>query len=165
MRISFSLLRRFFPALLIVLLLGGALASRGVYAAAYSASQASNVQVQIANFLFAPVTVTVKVGDTITWTNTDSAPHLVQADNGAFKSDTLRTGDQYSYQAITPGTYTYYCQFHPFMKATLIVEDASGARLFPETGQTLQGRFLAYWSAHGGLAINGYPISGEFMET
>ncbi len=35
------------------------------------------------------------------------------------------------------------------------------SRLFPETGHTLKGKFLAYWNAHGGLAQLGYPISDE----
>jgi hypothetical protein len=35
---------------------------------------------------------------------------------------------------------------------------------FPETGHMLGGAFLAYWRAHGGLAIFGYPISEEFAE-
>ncbi|CAA9562169.1 MAG: hypothetical protein AVDCRST_MAG18-1176 [uncultured Thermomicrobiales bacterium] len=39
------------------------------------------------------------------------------------------------------------------------------AQCFEETGQCIQGRFLAYWQAHGGLAINGYPISDEMRET
>jgi len=36
---------------------------------------------------------------------------------------------------------------------------------FTETGKCLQGRFLIYWQAHGGLAINGYPLSNEFEQT
>lgn len=36
---------------------------------------------------------------------------------------------------------------------------------FPETGQTLCDRFLDYWNAHGGLAINGYPLTAARMET
>jgi streptogramin lyase len=38
------------------------------------------------------------------------------------------------------------------------------ARTFPETGQTVRGEFLAYWASHGGLAQQGYPISGEMQE-
>ncbi len=38
------------------------------------------------------------------------------------------------------------------------------SRFFPETGQTIGQPFLAYWERHGGLAINGYPLSGEFTE-
>jgi hypothetical protein len=40
----------------------------------------------------------------------------------------------------------------------------AGSVLFPETGQRLGGKFLDYWKSHGGLAQQGYPISGEFTE-
>ena len=40
----------------------------------------------------------------------------------------------------------------------------AGSRLFPQTGQRLGGIFLQYWTTHGGLAQQGYPISNEFME-
>ena len=33
-----------------------------------------------------------------------------------------------------------------------------------ETGFCVRGRFLDYWTAQGGLAINGYPLSTEFNE-
>jgi len=29
----------------------------------------------------------------------------------------------------------------------------------------VRGRFLAYWQAHGGLALNGYPLSAELAQT
>jgi hypothetical protein len=35
---------------------------------------------------------------------------------------------------------------------------------FAETGQCIQGRFLAYWQSNGGLARNGLPLSGEFRQ-
>src|SRR5206468_3441313 len=35
---------------------------------------------------------------------------------------------------------------------------------FPETGEKVCGTFLAYWYGHGGLAQQGYPISGEMQE-
>ena len=38
------------------------------------------------------------------------------------------------------------------------------ARCFAETGFCLRGRFLAYWEAHGGLALNGLPLGGEFVQ-
>lgn len=37
-------------------------------------------------------------------------------------------------------------------------------RVFPETGKCVNEPFLSYWNAHGGLAINGYPISDQFSE-
>ncbi len=36
---------------------------------------------------------------------------------------------------------------------------AEDSRYFPETGQTLSGKFLDYWQSNGGLPIFGYPIS------
>src|SRR5436309_1456419 len=40
----------------------------------------------------------------------------------------------------------------------------AGSRTFPETGKTLNGKFLDYWNVHGGLAQQGYPISEEMQE-
>src|SRR4051794_16407708 len=40
----------------------------------------------------------------------------------------------------------------------------ANCQTFPETGQTVCGKFLTYWQTHGGLAQQGYPISGEFQE-
>ena len=36
---------------------------------------------------------------------------------------------------------------------------------FPQTGGCIQGRFLDYWLANGGLARNGYPLTGEIRQT
>jgi hypothetical protein len=45
------------------------------------------------------------------------------------------------------------------------ISNAQGAiLLFPETGKTVSGKFLAYWDAHGGLMQQGLPISGELQE-
>ena len=41
---------------------------------------------------------------------------------------------------------------------------ASGPLFFPETGLSIEGRFLEYWQASGGLAIFGYPISPVVVE-
>ena len=40
----------------------------------------------------------------------------------------------------------------------------ASTRTFPETGKTVQGRFLQYWNDNGGLAQQGYPISDEMQE-
>jgi hypothetical protein len=40
----------------------------------------------------------------------------------------------------------------------------AGCQTFPETKQTVCGRFLKYWQEHGGLAQQGFPISGEIQE-
>ncbi|MFN8540478.1 MAG: kelch repeat-containing protein [Thermomicrobiales bacterium] len=42
--------------------------------------------------------------------------------------------------------------------------DGPPGRCFAETGQCINGDFFTYYNAHGGLAINGYPLSGAFPE-
>ncbi len=44
------------------------------------------------------------------------------------------------------------------------VHAQSDTRYFPETGRTVQGRFLQYWNDNGGLMQQGYPISTEMQE-
>ena len=47
---------------------------------------AANAEVKIDNFSFAPTTITVPIGATVTWTNRDDIPHTVVSTDGVFKS-------------------------------------------------------------------------------
>ena len=71
---------------------------------------------------FSESTITISLGDMITWTNQDSAPHSATADNGEFDSGTLNNGDTFTFIFNTAGTYTYHCAIHNGMTATIIVE-------------------------------------------
>jgi len=75
--------------------------------------------VGISNFSFNPKKLTVKIGTTVTWTNDDPAPHTIAFAD--FTSQTLNTGDTYSYTFTQAGTYDYYCSIHPSMKGQIIV--------------------------------------------
>jgi len=85
---------------------------------------------------FAPDTVRVVVGmnNTVYWTNSDNTgtPHTVTPKSGpaggwATGSATLNQGDTYQYTFTLPGTYTYYCTFHPtVMSGTVVVVAATG---------------------------------------
>ncbi|WP_285501004.1 plastocyanin/azurin family copper-binding protein [Actinokineospora sp. NBRC 105648] len=79
--------------------------------------------VSIEDFAFAPARVSVKVGATITWTNSDQEPHTVTSSGtgGPLKSTTMNTGDTYRYTFTSPGEYEYLCTIHPFMTATVVV--------------------------------------------
>jgi len=44
------------------------------------------------------------------------------------------------------------------------VNAQSDCSTYQTTGQTVCGKFLQYWNAHGGLAQQGYPISGQMQE-
>ena len=82
---------------------------------------ASTDLVAIADFAFDPETVTVDAGTKLTWTNDDEAPHTATADDGSFDTGTLKLDDTGAVAIDQPGTYTYYCRFHPFMKGTVEV--------------------------------------------
>ena len=66
-------------------------------------------------------TITVDAGTKVTWTNGDEAAHTATADDGSFDTGTLDLDDPKAVSFDEPGTYSYYCRFHPFMKATVEV--------------------------------------------
>ncbi len=70
---------------------------------------------------FDPVTFQAKVGQTITWVNRDSQTHTITSDTNLFDSGVKGPGDTYTYTFKQPGTYTYHCSLHPWMKATVVV--------------------------------------------
>jgi plastocyanin len=77
--------------------------------------------VAISNFAFAPASLTVPVGATVTWTNHDEEPHTVVANDGSFHSPGMGTNATYSYTFATAGSYNYICSIHPFMHGTVVV--------------------------------------------
>lgn len=91
-------------------------------AAPTTAPTTNGNSITIANFAFAPATLTVKVGTKVTWTNNDSATHTVTADQGAFNSPDLPTGQSYSFTFTKAGTYSYHCAIHSSMTATIVVQ-------------------------------------------
>ncbi|WP_371872480.1 cupredoxin domain-containing protein [Mycobacterium paragordonae] len=78
-------------------------------------------QVSIDNFAFAPATLTVRAGGTVTWTNRDEEPHTVAASDGSFHSPGMGTGATFSRTFATPGTFEYVCSIHPMMRGTVVV--------------------------------------------
>ena len=78
--------------------------------------------VDISGMAFSPSSLTVSVGDTVTWTNKDGSTHTATADDGTFDSGDLANGGTYSFTFDTAGTYTYKCNRHSSMTATIIVE-------------------------------------------
>lgn len=73
------------------------------------------------DFSFQPASITVNVGDSVTWTNADEAPHSATADEGSFDTGTFGKGESRSHQFTEAGTFTYFCRPHPSMKGTVRV--------------------------------------------
>jgi plastocyanin len=78
--------------------------------------------VTVQNFAFAPATLEVAVGTTVTWTNQDSTGHTVTADDGSFDSKTIASGQTFSQAFPTAGTFAYHCSIHSTMTATITVK-------------------------------------------
>ena len=77
--------------------------------------------VQIRDFKFLPQDVTVEAGTEVRWSNADAAPHTATADDGSFDTGNLRKGDTASVTLRKRGSFTYFCEFHKFMRATITV--------------------------------------------
>lgn len=82
---------------------------------------ANGNQVNIDGFAFAPATLTIAAGTTVTWTNRDEEPHTVAASDGSFHSPGMGTGATFSHTFTDPGTFDYVCSIHPMMHGTVVV--------------------------------------------
>jgi plastocyanin len=85
------------------------------------AARAAETKVSIDNFTFSPAALTVKVGDTVTWTNRDDIPHTIVS-AGKFRSKALDTDNSFSFTFTAAGDYQYFCSLHPHMTGTIKVE-------------------------------------------
>ncbi|HKT21484.1 MAG TPA: cupredoxin domain-containing protein [Nitrososphaerales archaeon] len=67
------------------------------------------------------ITVVIGVNNTVTWANNDDVPHTITATDGTFNSGNLNAGQSWTHTFTTPGTYTYFCSYHSWMKGTITV--------------------------------------------
>ena len=73
-------------------------------------------------FTFKPKTLNILVGTTVTWKNTTTVPHTATSDDGTtFNSGTINPGSSFSFTFTKKGTFTYHCNFHPFMHGSIVV--------------------------------------------
>ena len=70
---------------------------------------------------FMPSAVSVKAGDTVTWSFQDQNPHTASSDTAVFSSLPSTKGKTYSYKFTKPGTYKYHCSIHPEMMGSITV--------------------------------------------
>jgi plastocyanin len=81
--------------------------------------------VDIAGFAFSPGSVTVAVGDTVTWSNADAQNHTATANDDSFDTGTIGGGTSKSVTLSTAGTFAYHCKIHPSMTGTIVVQAAA----------------------------------------
>jgi plastocyanin len=96
---------------------------------ASSGGGAGGTKVSLKNIQFDPKDITVKAGQTITFTNDESVPHDVHKQSGPggdFASGPdggLQQGDTFKLKLDKPGTYEYVCHVHaPGMAGSITVK-------------------------------------------
>jgi plastocyanin len=88
-------------------------------ASAPAASPPAPASVEIHDYAFAPKTLAVPVGTTVTWNNHDGDAHTVTG--AGLKSKSFGMDATYSYTFTKAGTFAYVCSLHPQMKGTVVV--------------------------------------------
>ena len=77
---------------------------------------------------YSPSTATISAGGTVTFDNTDKAPHTATSGtaangpDGIFDSSLIMINSSYSVTLSDSGNYPYFCMVHPWMEGTVIVE-------------------------------------------
>lgn len=90
-------------------------------AACAPGSAAGDVAVAIADFAFNPAEISASVGQTVSFTNSDAAPHTATLDEGSCTTPNLSQGLASGLTFSAAGTYPYHCNVHPSMKGTITV--------------------------------------------
>ncbi len=113
-------LARLFAALLVLV--------AGLLVTSPTRAQGRTVVVEAADGnVFRPATITINVGDTVTWRNTDDVPHTSTSEDEVWDSGGLGAGEEFSFTFEEAGTFPYFCEFHPGMEGTVVVQEAQQA--------------------------------------
>ncbi len=99
-----------------------ALAAAFTALAVAAPAQAATVNVKITKTGFSPSSVRIDFGDTVKWTNSDTANHQIVADNGSFASPILAPGRTYSFTFRTAGRFPYHDAIKPSLRARITVK-------------------------------------------
>jgi plastocyanin len=87
-----------------------------------TAGSSDTAQIVIKDFMFMPMSLTIKAGSTVIWANKDDEPHTVVSDARLFRSGAVDTDETFTFKFDKPGTYHFTCSIHPRMVGTIVVE-------------------------------------------
>jgi LPXTG-motif cell wall-anchored protein len=108
------------------------------------------------DFKLAPQTITLNVGDSITWENGDTVEHTATADDGSFNTDDVEAGEDKTIVFNNAGTFAYYCKYHggpggKGMSGTITVQAAAQPQ--PTTAPAPAGAEVT-----GSLEVTDQPV-------
>jgi amicyanin len=101
-----------------------AMASSSSTTASGGSTASSKADVQIVNFMFKPMAVTIKVGGTVTWKQVDAVGHSVESTSTPpawTTSPVMKPGQTFSHTFTKAGTYNYICGVHNYMTGKIVV--------------------------------------------
>ena len=112
------------------------------------------------SMVFSPDTLTINVGDTVTWTNNDNMAHTATSTSGpvSFDSGNIASEGTWSFTFTEAGTYDYKCNYHSSMTASITVVE-------PDIIWTDYDFNKVDGGVHSpiiGFAFDGYPIYGAY---
>ena len=131
--------------------IAGGIAVASIMLVGGAVAVAANRSVAISGFAFAPASLTINVGDRVTWRNSDSVTHTATA--GAFDTGDIDPGTSASVRFTKPGTYRYVCTPHPSMKGTIRVLAAGGGPTDPPTDTLAPGGQVEASSGAGATVL------------
>jgi plastocyanin len=99
----------------------GGMMRRGNSAPQTPVTASGNVAVEIRDFDYSPRELTIPAGSSVTWTNHDGAPHTSTDEDESWDTGRLGEDESGTITFDTPGSYEYYCTYHPYMQASLTV--------------------------------------------
>lgn len=115
-------------ALLLAMAVGGfGFAAHGQAAPSRTPATATMKKVLIKEtnnrYHYTPLKITVAKGTTVTWTNKTDVEHNVSDTQNGVKIDKdIEDGKTVSFTFTRAGTYRYHCEYHPYMKAVIVVK-------------------------------------------
>lgn len=118
---------------------------------------AATVSVSITRAGFVPNNVTVKVGDTVTWTNADTQTHQVASQNPAFASPVLNPNQTFSFTFTKAGKVSVTDPLNKNRKMTVTVEAAPAT-----VSLTANKRLVGYG---GAVTLSGVLSTQETGQT
>lgn len=71
---------------------------------------------------FEPGTISVQLGTTVVWKNTDASAHTVTSRTGVFDSGVMGPEEEFQFTFESQGTFEYYCKIHPVMVGGIQVQ-------------------------------------------
>lgn len=86
-----------------------------------NAAQPAHVTIRLLKF--SPQAIEVEAGEMVEWENSDLTPHTVTSEGGSdLNSGSIDAGGTWRHTFTQPGTFAYFCTFHPEMKGSVIVK-------------------------------------------